>query len=65
LEIQVCDDGPGLSVETSGNGLGLSNTRARLQHLYGENQSLRLDSPTGGGTVATVLLPYHLAEGSK
>jgi two-component system LytT family sensor kinase len=65
LEIQVCDDGPGLSVETSGNGLGLSNTPARLQHLYGEKQSLRLDSPTGGGTIATVLLPYHPAEGSK
>jgi sensor histidine kinase YesM len=43
----------------------LSNTPARLQHLYGEKQSLRLDSPTGGGTIATVLLPYHPAEGSK
>jgi sensor histidine kinase YesM len=62
LEIQVCDDGPGLSVEGSGNGLGLSNTRARLQHLYGEKQSLRLDSAAGGGTIATVLLPYHPAE---
>lgn len=65
LEIQVCDDGPGLSVEGSGNGLGLSNTRARLQHLYGEKQSLRLDSAAGGGTIATVLLPYHPAEGTK
>ena len=65
LEIQVCDDGPGLSVESSRNGLGLSNTRARLHHLYGENQSLRLDSPAGGGTIATVLLPYHAAEGRK
>ena len=65
LEIQVCDDGPGLSVEGSGNGLGLSNTRARLQHLYGEKQSLRLDTAARGGTIATVLLPYHLAEGTK
>ena len=65
LEIQVCDDGPGLSVEISGNGVGLSNTRARLQHLYREKQSLRLDSPAGGGTIATVLLPYHSAEGTK
>ena len=48
LEIQVCDDGPGLSAESSGNGLGLTNTRARLQHLYGEKQSLRLDTAPGG-----------------
>ena len=65
LEIQVCDDGPGLSAETSGNGLGLSNTRARLQHLYGEKQSLRLDSPAGGGAIVTLLLPYHPAESTK
>jgi two-component system LytT family sensor kinase len=59
LEIQVCDDGPGFSVSSPGNGVGLSNTRARLEQLYGEGQSLRLDRLTGGGTVATVLMPYH------
>jgi two-component system LytT family sensor kinase len=63
LEIQVCDDGPGVSEGTSGNGVGLSNTRARLQQLYGDRQSLRLDSVAGGRTVATVLLPYHAAGG--
>jgi two-component system LytT family sensor kinase len=64
LEIQICDDGPGVSAEGSGNGVGLSNTRARLQQLYGDRQSLRLDSVAGGGTVATVLLPYHVEGGS-
>ncbi len=63
LEIQVCDDGPGISGESSGNGVGLSNTRARLAQLYGERQSLRLAARAGGGTVATVLLPYHPEEG--
>jgi len=63
LQIQVCDDGPGVSGESSGNGVGLSNTQARLQQLYGERQSLRLDGRAGGGTVATVLLPYHCEEG--
>jgi two-component system LytT family sensor kinase len=58
LELQVCDDGPGVSGETSGNGLGLSNTRARLQQLYGDRQSLRLVGLAGGGTMVTVLLPY-------
>jgi two-component system LytT family sensor kinase len=64
LEIQVCDDGPGVSSEGCGNGVGLSNTRARLQQLYGEQQSLRLDGRAGGGTIATVLLPYHCEAGS-
>lgn len=63
LELQVCDDGPGVSAEGSGNGVGLSNTRARLQQLYGERQSLRLDGLAGGGTIVTVSLPYHLEAG--
>ncbi|MGC2112836.1 MAG: histidine kinase [Candidatus Korobacteraceae bacterium] len=63
LEIQVCDDGPGVSGESSGNGLGLSNTRARLEQLCGERQSLHLSGRAGGGTIVTVLLPYHPEEG--
>ncbi len=62
LELQVCDDGPGVSGEGSGSGVGLSNTRARLQQLYGERQSLRLDGLAGGGTIVTVSLPYHPEE---
>jgi sensor histidine kinase YesM len=62
LEIQVCDDGPGVSGESSGNGVGLSNTRARLEQLYGERQSLRLNGRSGRGTIATVLLPYRPEE---
>lgn len=62
LELQVCDDGPGVSGEGSGNGVGLSNTRARLQQLYGDQQSLHLDDLAGGGTMVTVLLPYHPEE---
>jgi len=63
LELQVCDNGPGVSGEGSGNGVGLSNTRARLQQMYGERQSLQLDSLAGGGTVATVRLPFHAGKG--
>jgi two-component system LytT family sensor kinase len=74
LEIQVCDDGPGVpgvgvsgvgvsslgvSGESSGNGVGLGNTRARLEQLYGKRQSLRLDGLASGGTMVTVLLPYR------
>jgi two-component system, LytTR family, sensor kinase len=66
LEIRVCDNGPGVSREvsgeSSGNGVGLRNTRARLQQLYGERQSLHLDGRAGGGTIVTVVLPYHSEE---
>ena len=72
LEIQVCDDGPGVSRvgvsspgvsgESSGNGVGLGNTRARLEQLYGKHQSLRLDGLASGGTMVTVVLPYRLTD---
>jgi two-component sensor histidine kinase len=49
-------------VETGGGtGVGLRNTRARLSHLYGEEQRFELraagsDPPT---TIAEIRLPYH------
>jgi LytS/YehU family sensor histidine kinase len=59
LVISVSDDGAGLSAEKErSDGIGLANTRARLQGLYGESASLALSSGTGGtGTTVTVLLP--------
>ena len=65
LELQVRDDGPGISEGSSGNGVGLRNTRARLQQLYGERQSLRLDGVAGGGAIVTVLLPYRPEKGTS
>jgi two-component system LytT family sensor kinase len=61
LEFQISDDGPGLAnpQDAPGNGVGLSNTRARLQQLYGRRQCLELESPEGGGTVATIRIPYR------
>ena len=40
----------------NGNGLGLKNTRARLQELYGDRQSLRLEK-VGAGMCATLTVP--------
>jgi two-component system LytT family sensor kinase len=49
-------------VETSGGtGVGVRNTRARLSHLYGEEQSFQLrgvDGPTPS-TIAEIRLPFH------
>ena len=65
LEIKVKDDGPGLEDKKSieGNGIGLSNTRARLQQLYGDAAGLSVENGDLGGVVVTMLLPYHLVSG--
>ncbi|WP_225413745.1 sensor histidine kinase [Stigmatella hybrida] len=42
-------------------GIGLSNTRARLRHLYGEEHRLELLLADGGGAVAEVAIPYRRA----
>jgi two-component system, LytTR family, sensor kinase len=60
LELEVWNDGPGLPpghVE----GVGLTNTRARLAQLYGETGSLTLRSAPQGGVSAVVSLPYRPA----
>jgi signal transduction histidine kinase len=68
LIMQVEDDGPGLASDmtpTPGTGLGLKNTRARLEQFYRDNQSLELAEAPGGGTLVTVRLPYKVAARSE
>jgi two-component system LytT family sensor kinase len=61
LELQVSDNGAGLSSgELSGEGIGLSNTRARLQQLYGEAHQLSLVNSAAGGLVVRVTIPFRL-----
>ncbi|HLJ74931.1 MAG TPA: sensor histidine kinase [Thermoanaerobaculia bacterium] len=57
LVLQVRDNGPG--VRAGAEGVGLTNTRARLEQIYGPRASLRLESPREGGAVATISLPIH------
>jgi two-component system LytT family sensor kinase len=61
LHLRVSDSGPGFPNEASIGrlGVGLSNTRARLEQLYGERQQIVFGrSEEGGGTV-TVTIPFH------
>ena len=58
LRLCVRDNGPGLEGE-AGSGVGVANTRARLEQLYGEFASLTLSNGDGSGVVATIILPYH------
>ncbi|QRO02540.1 histidine kinase [Archangium violaceum] len=42
-------------------GIGLTNTRARLRHLYGEAHRLELLHAEGGGALAQVAIPFRRA----
>ena len=61
LLIAVTDDGPGTPEEVmnSREGVGLGNTRARLETLYGAEYALQLANVPGGGAKATVRLPLR------
>jgi two-component system LytT family sensor kinase len=60
LIVWVCDDGPGLSATyAAGDGIGLSNVRARLAALYRTDASLSLESLPLGGVRATLSIPWH------
>jgi sensor histidine kinase YesM len=62
LRLSVRDTGAGLG--TTGEtiepkGIGLANTRARLQTLYPGQHRFGLRNATGGGCIAEVEIPFH------
>jgi signal transduction histidine kinase len=59
LQLEVCDDGPGMppAIPPSGTGLGLRLLRDRLSLLYAGQASLTLQPVEGGGVRATIDLP--------
>jgi signal transduction histidine kinase len=59
LVITVRDDGPGFNgdARATRSGLGMSNTRDRLSHLYGSAATLRTSNSTQGGATVTIELP--------
>ena len=60
LHLQVRDDGPGLPPGWK-RGVGLSNTEARLRHLYGSDQKLELLPADGGGLLVSIHIPFRTA----
>ncbi len=59
LRLEVHDDGRGL-IDGGGpavEGVGLANTRARLEQLFGDAARLELLARAGGGVVARLTLP--------
>lgn len=64
VELQVRDDGPGIdesSKTINESGIGLSNTRARLDKLYGAAHQFHLSPADGGGLQVTITIPFHTA----
>ena len=58
LVLSVRDNGPGIDAVNE-SGVGLANTRARLEQLYGDRATLTLRNADGGGTLAEIALPFH------
>ena len=65
LILQVADSGSGLGeIAPSGvfgRGLGLSNIRDRLAHLYGDRQQFSISNRPSGGAEVTLCVPLHTA----
>jgi hypothetical protein len=59
LRIVVSDDGPGLTGESIREGVGLSNTRTRLQHLYGAAGGLTIRNGPTSGLEVSVTIPIQ------
>lgn len=63
LWMQVRDTGlgPGQASARTGEarGIGLGNTRARLNHLYGEEHHFELTHAEGGGALARMCIPLR------
>ena len=62
LRLEVCDNGPGLQTGANRSfvkGVGLSNTRARLDQLYGSAHSFEIGNAEEGGVLVRVTIPFH------
>jgi signal transduction histidine kinase len=60
LELEVKDNGVGLSaarLTDFNRGIGLGNTRSRLQHLYGSSHRFEFRQPPGGGLSVLIAIP--------
>jgi two-component system, LytTR family, sensor kinase len=57
LIMKVEDNGPGLKLNSNGSGIGLSNTRARLEQFYGTDFRFQIANSAGRGASVTLDVP--------
>jgi LytS/YehU family sensor histidine kinase len=66
LRLEVEDDGPGLGGDKPPKErVGLTNTRARVSNLYGDEHGLRLRHAAGGGLVVSLSIPFRTVTDSS
>jgi signal transduction histidine kinase len=66
LELDVQDNGVGMSaarLSDFNRGVGLSNTRSRLEHLYGSLHRFEFRRPAEGGLLVLIALPLAEVSG--
>lgn len=61
LLLEVADDGSGAGASDAGHGVGLANTRARLQCLYGKAHRFEMTANPGGGLRIRIEIPLREA----
>jgi len=62
LRLEVSDTGDGVpetQLTALNHGIGLGNTRARLEHLYGSSQRLKCENVDGGGFRVSIAVPFR------
>ena len=61
--LRVRDNGPGWDPARGDliEGIGLSNTRSRLEHLYGTGSRFEVRNAEEGGLIVAASLPFHTA----
>lgn len=68
VKLSVRDNGAGLgslSRETLVKGIGLSNTEARLQQLYGAEHRFEISEVSGGGLQVAIAIPFRNGNGES
>ena len=60
LTLSVYNDGPSLpeNSEKPHTGIGMTNMRTRLQSLYGDDFTLRMQNQAPGGVEVSVSVPF-------
>jgi sensor histidine kinase YesM len=62
LHLRVADNGVGARSrrsEPSGEGIGLGNTKARLEHLYGTDHAFSARGGADGGFIVDIVIPFR------
>jgi two-component system LytT family sensor kinase len=64
LCLSILDNGPGISQDLGQReGIGMANTRARLDKYYGSAQSFRYSNRAAGGLSVDIRFPFRVSKG--